>query len=108
MENTIPYPVQLPSKYYFYGCLVILVVLVVINAFLVRAYLKLGIKLKMLKEGGLTPQERGLVLGHAADGRSRTSTEIDMTRDTSNTYDWASKLTTPYKLQSNPNDLPKG
>lgn len=104
--NIIPKPFELHSKYYLFGCIGIVLCVLVVNFLLVRAYLKLGIRLKMLKEGGLTPQERGLVLGHAANGRSRTSTEIDMTRETSNTQEWTSKLSNALTLQSRPSDFP--
>jgi hypothetical protein len=62
----------------FWSTIAILALSLVSLIIFVCFYYKRTIKLDMVKEGGLSVVERGLALGMAAEGRSRTSTEINM------------------------------
>jgi hypothetical protein len=66
------------ADYYFYGLLGLLAIHLICLLVVLCYYLNRTMDLQMIKEGGLSDEERGLVLGLAPGGRSRTSTEVAM------------------------------
>lgn len=77
-SKTIHWPITLEAKYRFWASIGFLFFHLLSFLVVLRFYAARTLKLKMIKNGGLTKAERGLVLGLASEGRSRTSTEINM------------------------------
>jgi hypothetical protein len=74
-QTTLGYKLKFEAKTCFWGCIIIIGLNLLCQILLVYGYCNRTMKLKMIKEGGLSDLERGLVLGMAAGGKSRSSTE---------------------------------
>lgn len=86
-ENKLIWPSKVDPASRFWGALTLIVTHLIIMLVIFKFYYSRTLKLMMIKDGGLSDKERGLVIGLAPGGRSRTSTEIDMgMRKTDQTY----------------------